>query len=253
MQKVRLMIVSEREMMHRGLEAILSSDPSFEIIGGTNDPEESVEEAREIQPDLVLFEPGPEGDGLAAVRRLKEACPCTAVVVFTDGDGPEEIRAAVKAGADGCLTKRMLPGQLKGALELICRAGVFCLPGSLRRFLGCEEKSSLSPDQNGSTGPSENGAYEGGGEPGGRFPLTARELEVYRLLVQNYSNKEIARTLFISEPTVKSHVSSILRKLGLTSRTQIILNEIQKGNRYSPPLCVEKGRGKVCYSEVQVG
>lgn len=251
MQKVRLMIISERELMHRGLATILSSDPYFEIMGRPGNPEESVEEAREVQPDLVLFEPGGGRDGLAAVRRLKEVCPYTVVIVFTDGDGTEEIRSAVEAGADGCLTKRMLPGQLKSALELICRAGVFCLPGSLRRFFGGEEDGRSGTGKSGSPVLLENGAFEGAGEPNGRFPLTARELEVYRLLVQNCSNKEIARTLFISEPTVKSHVSSILRKLGLTSRTQIIMNEMQRGVQYAPPPVLEKE--KEGFSAVHVG
>jgi len=233
MQRVRLLVLSEREAVYRGLTAILTSLGSFEIVGKPQAGLDAAAEAQRSQPDAVLYEMAPGEEGLRVIRFLKEACPCTVIIVFMENDAPAEVRAAIAAGADSCLVKTMLPGQLAKAVELICLAGVCCFPGSLKRLLNGSGDHCYGGNGDNPAEKKRCDVAPPGLELKARFPLTNRELEIYHLLTLNYTNKDIAKKLYISEPTVKSHVSSILRKLGLNNRTQVMMYEMRK----SLPVC----------------
>lgn len=227
MFQIRLYIMCEHDGERKGLSAIFESENSFEVIGEAGYGLDSIAEAQKIQPDALLCEFKPGEDVAEMVKLFKEACPYTNVIVFVKNDNIDKARAALAAGVDGCLTKTMLPSHLVKAVELTCRTGLLCLPGSLKRLLN-ERKNVLetvrSCENVGILGSKGDG---GNGEQKWKFPLTAREMEIYKLIVQNFSNKEIGKKLYISQPTVKSHVSSILRKMGLSSRTQVFLKEMQ--------------------------
>lgn len=219
MNQIQLFIISDNQAMRQGLSAIFASDDSFDIIGVSDCAEETFAKVQEIQPDVILYGLKPGENVAEIIQLIKECCPYTKIFVFSTSGTDEEVRMAINTGIDGCISDAMLPCHLVKAVELTCKAGVMCLPWSLKRVLN------------------QNGNLPGWGtniennteiyEMNGRLPLTARELEIYKLIVQNYSNKEIGKILFISQPTVKTHVSSILRKLGLKNRTKIILFEMQ--------------------------
>ena len=222
MQKIRLYVMSEYESVRRGLAAIFSSENSFCIVGENDCGENSLSGVQAIQPDAILLEQS-NTKCAELVVQIKEMCPYTKVFLFINNIVNEGLLSALESGAEGCISKTMLPCHLVKAVELACRADVLCFPGSFRVLLknyynndtheqGLDEKK----EDNCRSYPTDINNYQS-------MLLTPRENEIYSLIIQNCSNKEIGEKLFISQPTVKSHVSSILRKMGLKNRTQLVL------------------------------
>lgn len=229
MHQIRLFVLCESQGVRRGLSSIFASENSFVVVGESGFDPDSLAEAQKIQPDVILCEFKPGEESLETIRLIKEACPYTRVFAFMDTDDLHELPAAIAAGIDGCLPRTMLPGHLVKAVDLACRTGILCLPGSLlKRMIGKRENIEEAVKSNGNGGGPSSGRDGGNGETKLMLPLTAREMEIYKLITQNYSNKEIGKKLYISQPTVKSHVSSILHKLGLSNRTQLMLYEMQQ-------------------------
>ena len=222
MNQIRLSIISENQGVRQGLCAIFASDESFDIISVGDCQEETFLKAQQKQPDVILYGLKLGENVVGIIHLIKEVCPYTKIFVFSNNNTDEEVRAAINAGIDGCICETMLPCHLVKAVELTCKAGVMCLPWSLKHVLN--QNKNLPECGTSIENKTENG------EINWSLPLitlTAREVEIYKLIIQNYSNKEIGKTLYISQPTVKTHVSSILRKLGLKSRTELILFEMQ--------------------------
>lgn len=227
MFQIRLYVMCEQQGVRRGLSAIFASENSFEVVGEVGCDPDSIAGVQKFQPDAIICELKSGEESVEIIRLIKEACPYTKVFVFINNETSGEALSAIAAGADGCLTKTMLPNHLVKAVELTCRTEVLCLPGSFKRLVsGCENVSE-SFDSHKNLDKRGYDGDEGNGEIKWKSLLTAREIEIYGLITQNCSNKEIGKKLFISLPTVKSHVSSILRKLELNNRTQLVLNEMQ--------------------------
>lgn len=219
MNQIQLFIISDNQGMRQGLSAIFASDKSFDIIGVSGWEDGTLANVQHIQPDVILYGLKSGENVAAMIQLVKEVCPYTKIFVFSTSNTDEEVRTAINAGIDGCISETMLPCHLVKAVELTCKAGVMCLPWSLKRVLNQNENLSMCGTN--MDKKSENC------ETNGRLPLTTRELEIYKLIVQNFSNKEIGEKLYISQPTVKTHVSSILRKLGLKNRTKLILFDME--------------------------
>ncbi len=217
MNQIQLFIISDNKGMLQGLSAIFTSHKGFQIIGMNSCEEDTFNKIQQTQPDVILYglEPGEDVTGI--IQKIKDVCPYTKIFIFSTNNTDAEVRTAFNIGIDGCIPDTMLPCHMVNVIELTCKTGIMCLPWSLKSLL--EKKENLF--ETSIDNKTENS------EMNGRLPLTARELEIYKLIVQNYSNKEIGKTLYISQPTVKTHVSSILRKLGLKNRTKVILFEIQ--------------------------
>src|SRR3989454_10261353 len=202
----RILLVDDHPLTRSALAGLLQQH-GFEIAGEAADGEEAIARAREIQPDLVLLDLSMPGlDGLSALPRLREAAPACEVVVLTASGTEENLLGAIRAGAAGYLLKSEPPARivefLRGAAH-----GEAALSGAVARRL-------LEQGREGSRGtgvPDEIAAA-----------LSARELEVLLLLDEHLSTDEIAKRLFISEHTVRSHVKSLLRKLGVSSRREAL-------------------------------
>src|SRR2546428_11185907 len=202
----RILLVDDHPLTRSALAGLLQQH-GFEIAGEAADGEEAIARAREIQPDLVLLDLSMPGlDGLSALPRLREAAPSCEVVVLTASGEEDNLLGAIRAGAAGYLLKSEPPARivefLRGAAQ-----GEAALSGAVARRL-------LEQVREGSRGtgvPDEIAAA-----------LSARELEVLLLLDEHLSTDEIAKRLFISEHTVRSHVKSLLRKLGVSSRREAL-------------------------------
>lgn len=229
-QKIRLFIMCDLPGVRRGLVAIFSSESCFEVMHEAECNPEALAAAQKIQPDVILGEFKPGAENFPLLKQLKEACPYSKVFMVVPGNS-EAAREAMAAGVDGCLEKSMLPCYLVKAVELGCRTGMICLPSSLKKLVDSRNIPSITqPGQlrkAASSDPASTPTPNSGENIIYTLPLTAREKEIYKLILQNDSNKEISRKLFISQSTVKCHVSSILRKLGLSSRTQLMLQDIK--------------------------
>jgi len=225
MLNIRLFIVCEHQGTRRGLSAIFVTGTGFEIAGEAGYDSNLVDKVQRIQPDAILFEIRSCEESIELIRLIKESCPYTKVFIFVDNETGKEAHAAISLGVDGYLAKTMLPCHLVKVVELTCRTGIICLPGSLKHLVS-SWNNNLEPtlpgqDKKGWAGNGNNGEVKC------NLPLTAREVEIYKLITQNCSNKEIGGKLYISQPTVKSHVSNILRKMGFKNRTELLLYEMQ--------------------------
>jgi NarL family two-component system response regulator LiaR len=197
---IRILVVDDHGVVRQGLRMFLSLDREFQIVGEAADGAEAVSLARQLRPDVVLMDllmPGM--DGIQATAAIRSEVPETEVVALTSVLEDGAVIGAVRAGAIGYLLKDAQPDELCRAIRAAAAGQVQLSPRAAERLMR-EVRTPDNPEK-----------------------LTDREVEVLRLLAEGQSNKEIARTLTIGEKTVKTHVSNILAKLGVVSRTQAAL------------------------------
>ncbi|MGW3647257.1 response regulator [Streptomyces sp. NPDC000878] len=202
---VRVLVVDDQRLIRDGIASLLSIRPGIEIVGTAVDGRDAVAKALELGPDVVLMDVRmPEMDGVEAVAVLRGRAPECRVVMLTTFDDEEYVVQALRAGAHGYLLKDLPAEELAHAVRL-AHAGVTQLDSSVARHLTAALPS-----------PSPAGAPPA-------VSLSPRETDILRLLAHGHTNREIAARLYVSEGTVKNHVSRILTRLALRDRTQAAL------------------------------
>jgi DNA-binding NarL/FixJ family response regulator len=210
---VRVLIADDHPVVRQGLRTFLGSRADLEVVGEAADGEEAVAMARALRPEVVLMDlEMPRLDGVGAIRRLRALPEPPAVLVLTGFGHDERVFGAVEAGAAGYLLKDVDPAELEAAVHAARRGEAPFDPRVTGRLL--------------------RGLTRRAPAPAGR--LTPREREVLAQLARGRSNREIARALTVSEKTVKTHVSSILSKLGVPDRTQAALYAVRHGLDRAP-------------------
>ena len=203
---VRVLLVDDQALFREALSTLLEVRPEIEVVGQAGDGAEALGRAARTRPDVVLMDMRmPVLDGIAATRRLRTEQPDVKVLALTTFDGDEEVFAALRAGAVGYLLKDVSGDRLVEAVLAAAR-GESVLQPSVAAKVVARVASLPEPTV---TPPA--------------IPLSERELEVLRHLAEGRSNREIARALFLTEGTVKNHVTSVLSKLGVRDRTQAAL------------------------------
>jgi NarL family two-component system response regulator LiaR len=207
---IRVLIVDDHEIVRKGIRALLATKRDIQVIGEARDGAEAVTQAQTLRPDVILMDlMMPKMNGIQATREITAKLPGTRVLVLTSFAADEQIFPAIKAGALGYLLKDSSPQELVEAIRQVFRGEPSLDPSVARKVLyeiSTPPQTHLTPD-----------------------PLTAREMEILRLVAQGKSNKEIAGNLVIAEETVHTHVSNILNKLHLASRTQAALYALKEG------------------------
>jgi DNA-binding NarL/FixJ family response regulator len=211
---IKVLVADDQPLARNGLQAMLGAQDDLEIVGEAADGAEAVEEALRLRPDVVVMDIRmPNVDGIEATRRLQQHAGAPKVLVLTTFDLDEYVYEALRAGAGGFLLKDAPPGQLAEAVRTVAAGESLLAPAITRRLV---ERFVRRP-------PPEAAAEERFGD------LTERELEVLRLVAAGLSNGEIADSLFLSEATVKTHVTRILSKLGLRDRVQAVVLAYESG------------------------
>jgi len=209
-KSIRILIADDHAIVRKGIRALLATEADIEVVGEAADGKEAVEKAERLHPDVILMDLVMPGmDGIEATRRITTRQPEIRILVLTSFAEDEKVFPALKAGALGYLLKDAGPEELVRAIRQ-----VYCGESSLHPAIARKVLQELSrpPEQ-----------------PPTPEPLTERELEVLRLIAKGKSNREIAEELVISEATVRTHVSNILGKLQLASRTQAALYALREG------------------------
>lgn len=204
---IRILVADDHPVVRDGLVAILSTQPDFVVVGQAASGQEVMAQVAALKPDLVLLDLEMPGlDGVETLKALQTANLPVRVIVFTAFDTDERIWSAVRAGAQGYLLKGAPREELFNAVRVVYSGGSLLQPVVASKLLHQVSRLQAGP-----------------------VALTARELEVLRLLAQGRQNKEIAAALTISQRTVKFHVSAIMTKLGADNRTEAVALAAQRG------------------------
>ncbi len=207
---IRVLIVDDHPIVRKGIRALLARKHDLRVVGEAGDGAEAISQARKLAPDVVLMDlVMPRMDGVEAIREITAQLPGTRILVLTSFATDDKVFPAIQAGALGYLLKDSSPDDLLRAIYQVAKGEVTLQPSIARQVLSEFSAPTKKPHT--------------------LDPLTAREHEVLRLLAQGESNKEIAAALVIAEETVHAHVSSILAKLHLASRTQAALYALRGG------------------------
>jgi DNA-binding NarL/FixJ family response regulator len=202
---VRVLIADDQTLVRSGFRMILDDRDDIEVVGEAGDGGEAIALVEDVRPDVVLMDVRMPGvDGIAATERIVASGSPARVVILTTYDVDEYVFAALRAGASGFMLKDVRPAELVEGVRVVARGDALLAASVTRRLL--ERFVRALPDS-AATLPALD-------------ELTEREVEVLRLVAGALSNAEIAERLYVSEPTVKTHVSSVLRKLGLRDRVQ---------------------------------
>ena len=210
----RVVVADDQALVRGGFRMILDARSDMEVVGEAADGAEAVALVAESEPDVVLMDVRmPEMDGIEATERIARSGSSARIIILTTHDLDEYVLAALRAGASGFLLKDVPPEQLAAGIRVVAQGEALLAPSITKRLI--QEFASAAPA---ATTP-----------PKGLDELTARELEVFKLIARGLSNAEIAAELIVSETTVKTHVARVLMKLGIRDRVQAVVLAYESG------------------------
>jgi NarL family two-component system response regulator LiaR len=211
---IRVLIADDHPVVRQGLRTFLETVDGIEVVGEATDGSEAVDRTAQLTPDVVLMDLGmPNVDGIEATRRIVDGDGTAKVIALTSFATDDKVFPAIRAGAVGYLLKEAEPSELAEAIRKVHRGEPILHPSVAERLM--REVAAGTPRAH-------------------RTDLTRRELEVLRLIARGMSNREIGRELEVAEKTVKTHVSNVLSKLGLSDRTQAALYAVEHGLAHPP-------------------
>ena len=209
---IRVLVADDQSMVRAGLRMLLAVEPDIEVVAEAGNGREAITQAARHRPDVVLMDIRmPELDGLEATRRILAADHAVRVMILTTFNLDDYVYEALRAGASGFVLKDDPPEQLISAVRTVAAGDALLSPAVTRRVIAHFTRHRRQP------------------VPATVHTLTGREMDVFRLIARGFSNAEIGRELFISDTTVKTHVTRVLQKLEVRDRAQAIVLAYQSG------------------------
>ncbi|MGH8929250.1 MAG: response regulator [Egibacteraceae bacterium] len=206
---IKVLLCDDQALVRTGFRMILDAREDLSVVGEASDGRECIELCRQLEPDVILMDVRmPNIDGVQATYRIAAEGSPARIIILTTYDLDEYVYEAIRAGASGFLLKDVRPAQLVDAIRVVAAGEALLAPSVTKRLLN--RFADVLPPKNGTP-------------LAGLTELTEREREVLKLLASGLSNAELAERLFLSEATVKSHISNLLRKLGLRDRVQAVI------------------------------
>jgi len=230
--KTRVLIVEDHPMSLVGLKMLLEKNDSCDVVGEATNGLDAVSQSSKLAPDVILMDIGlPEMDGIEATQQIKKEHPSIRIIMLTSKDNERDVFAALAAGADAYCLKGVSIEALSTAIDAVKEGTAWLDPGIARIVLGRFQHASSGPASDGFNNPAGTNAATTLVTPIAQIdtPLTAREMEVLKLIVDGLSNPEIAERLTITKATAKAHVHSILQKLCVDDRTQAAVLAMRQG------------------------
>lgn len=216
MEKIKVLIADDIMILRQGLRAVLEQDEGIQVVALAENGKEAFEKCKVFRPDVVMMDMRmPDYDGAYGIQAIKEQCPEVKVLVLTTFDDEETINKALSSGADGYILKEMEDAKVISSVKSVYSGisvfgdGVYRVMRKRMEEAGQTTKQDAVQDEN--------------------TILTARELDVVKLVAQGYDNKEIAAELYLAEGTVRNQISKILEKLELKDRTQLAVYAVKHG------------------------
>jgi DNA-binding NarL/FixJ family response regulator len=219
MKPIRVLIVDDQTLLRQGLQTLLEMQDGIRIVGQAGDGVDALAQADALKPDVVLMDVRmPRMDGVEATRQIRARLPAAQVIILTTFDDDEYVFDGLRAGATGYLLKDVSAETIADAIRRVARGEALIQPSIARKVVA--EFTRLGAPTN---------RPQPQAQPSSPDALSEREAEILRLLAQGLANREIADKLFITEGTVKNHVSNILAKLNVRDRTQAVLKAKENG------------------------
>lgn len=213
MDKIRVLLAEDHVVVRQSIRQFLDRESDLEVIGEAGDGEEAVRLATQLCPDVIVMDVAmPNVNGIEATRRIKALCPATAVLALTAYDYDQYIFALLEAGAAGYLLKDVSGQELIGAIRAVRRGDCVLHPAVARKVVARFRGPSVKPCEDKKRGL-----------------LTEREIEVLKRAAKGMCNKDIAEELFLSVRSVEGHMTNILNKLGVGSRTEAVVHALRGG------------------------
>lgn len=203
---LRILIADDHGVMRAGLRALLTSEEALEVVGEAATSDEALRLATQLAPDIILMDismPGAAGNGIETTRRIREAAPNSRILILTMHEDKGLLREAVRAGASGYILKRAAEADLRNALDTVAQGELYIHPSMVRALIAdaIPQPATRRMDVEG---------------------LSPRELEILRLIVQGYTNHQMAAELNISVRTVESHRANLMSKVNVRSRVELV-------------------------------
>ncbi|MEO3947262.1 response regulator transcription factor [Gorillibacterium sp. CAU 1737] len=228
---VKLVLADDHQLFREGVKRIINMENDLEVVGECGDGIQVIELCNELKPDIVLMDINmPVENGVAATEKLKEIFPLIKIIILSIHDDESYVFETLRKGASGYLLKDMEAEALINAIRAVVAGHAYIHPKVTGKLINQLRRMTYL-DERGTAAGSADQLQEAGVRyhPTPESPLTKREAEVLRLMAEGKSNKLIGESLFISEKTVKNHVSSILQKLEVEDRTQAVIISIKSG------------------------